>query len=68
MRNSVRGEQVHTSKLNADDIKLIRECVEHRDKLKKELSQYTNKSLAEKFDVHIRTMEKAVSGFTWGHV
>jgi hypothetical protein len=65
---AVRGEAIHTAKLCENDILVIREIVEYRNKLRAELSAITNKSLAVKYDVHQRTIDKVTSGFTWGHI
>lgn len=61
------GESLPHSKLTNDDVRLIRELVAHRNKLKAELAGLTNKELAGKFDVHYRTIEKVVHGDTWSH-
>ena len=63
-----RGEQLPHAKLDESDVRNIRELVDHREKLRAELKHLTNKSIASKFEVHIRTIDKVVSGFTWGHV
>ena len=64
----MRGEQQHCAKLTADDVRNIREIIAHREKLRKELSAITNKALAEKFDVHERTIDKITNRSTWAHV
>jgi len=63
-----RGEDLPQAKLTNDDVLLIREVVEYRNKLKEELSQMTNKKLAEKFDVHYRTIDRVTAGENWCHV
>jgi len=63
-----RGEELTQSKLTEEDIRMIRELVKYREKLKKEVAGLSNKALAEKFDVHQRTMDKAVRYETWRHV
>lgn len=68
-RNRVkRGEDLPQSKLSESDVRAIREIVEYREKLKSELKSLTNESLADKFEVHIRTIDKVTAGYTWGHV
>lgn len=68
-RNKVkRGEQLPQSKLTDEDVKIIRELVEYRDKIKKELSGLTNSALAEKFDVSQRTIDRITAGYGWAHV
>jgi len=49
-------------KLTKSDIRLIFQCVEYRNKLRAELAQLTNKSLAQKMGVHERTIDKIMSG------
>lgn len=68
MSNIKRGSELKQSKLNESDIKIILMAVSERERLRAEASQLSNKSLAKKFDVHYRTIEKIVSGATWRHV
>ena len=63
-----RGSQLPWSKLNESDVKMIRDLVEARNKLKAELSELTNKKIAEKFEVHVRTIDRITAGEGWGHV
>lgn len=63
-----RGEELPWAKLCDDDIKLIRQIVEDREELRRKASLLTNKKLAEKFNVHVRTIDAVTSGFAWGHV
>lgn len=63
-----RGESLPQSKLTESDVKLILKLVDERESLKKQASDLSNKKLAEKFDVHQRTIEKLLSGKTWRHV
>ncbi len=63
-----RGEELPYSKLTNADILNIRELVEYRENLKKELSSLTNAKIAEKFDVHLRTIDKVTAGVSWWHV
>ena len=63
-----RGEQLPQSKLNDDDVRLIHEAVELRNKLRAEASQLSNKSLAEKFGVHYRTIDRITALESWTHV
>lgn len=63
-----RGEDLPQSKLTEDDVRLINELVEYREKLKRELSNLTNAKIGEKFNVHRRTVERITSGRGWGHV
>jgi hypothetical protein len=63
-----RGAQLPHAKLTEDDVRLINSFVEEREQLKTRLKGMTNKSIADKFDVHIRTIDRITSGETWGHV
>ena len=68
-RNKVkRGSQLTQSKLDEDDIRIIRSAVEHREQLKAEAKALSNSSLADKFGVHVRTIDRITSGFGWTHV
>ena len=63
-----RGVELPQSKLTDDDVRNIRALVEYREKVKRELAGLTNAALAEKFDIHTRSIEKIVARETWGHV
>ena len=63
-----RGSQLPHAKLCEDDVRLILSLVEHREKLKREAKNLTNARIAEKFSVHIRTIDRITSGESWGHV
>lgn len=63
-----RGSDLPQSKLNEDDVRLIRGLVEHREYEKKKLAELTNAKIAEKFGVHIRTIDRITAGENWGHV
>ena len=63
-----RGSQLKHAKLCEDDVRLINGLIEHRDSLKKELKQLTNASIAEKFGVHVRTIDRISAGENWTHV
>jgi hypothetical protein len=64
----LRGSQLSHAKLDEHDVELIREIVEYRERLKQELKALSNASLADKFGVHIRTIDKITSGESWIHV
>lgn len=66
--NPARGERCHNAKLTKRDIKLLFQCVDERERLRKEASKLTNEKLAEKFEVHPRTIEKVLRRETWFHV
>lgn len=63
-----RGSQLPWAKLDEDDVALIREMVAEREQTKAWISQMTNAKIAEKFGVHVRTIDRVTSGENWGHV
>lgn len=63
-----KGSELTWAKLTEPDVKIILDCVDERNRLREEANRLSNKSLAEKFGVHIRTIDKVMSGETWGHV
>lgn len=63
-----RGDQLPHAKLTNDDVRNIRALIDHREELKRQASLLSNKRLAEKYNVHQRTIEKVSSGFSWSHV
>lgn len=64
-----RGSELPQAKLTEDDVRFCRELHEQGWHQIRQAYEYcTAKALAEKFGVHVRTMEKALSGISWGHV
>jgi hypothetical protein len=64
-----RGSELPWAKLTEDDVRFCRELHEQgRRQIRQALEYCTAKALAEKFAVHKRTMEKVLSGESWGHV
>lgn len=63
-----RGSELPQSKLTEHDVKLILDCVAERERLRDEANKLSNQALAEKFDLHIRTIEKITSRRSWIHV
>ena len=57
---SLRGNR-NAAKLTKHDLVLINSLIDHRESLKQDLKGLSNKSLAEKFDVHYRTIDR-ISG------
>lgn len=53
-------------KLTACDVQMIREAVTLRDTLRERASRLSNAALAKRFGVHECTVEKVISGNTWG--
>ena len=66
--NISRGTDHHNAKLTDDDIRLIRECVAERERLREEARQLSNESLAQKFDVSLRTIDRVTQCRGWIHV
>lgn len=64
----LRGSQLPQAKLHEDDVQLILQLVAHRDDLKRQLCLMTNERIAEKFNVHRRTIDRITAGEAWGHV
>jgi len=63
-----RGEALAWSKLTALDVHLIRQAVAERKRLKREASQLSNGSLARKFGVSKRAIDRVTNNETWAHV
>ena len=64
----LRGSQLPWAKLTEADVVLIRQIVEEREDMKRQLRWMTNAALARKFGVHLRTIDRVVNGENWGHV
>ena len=57
-----RGLDLPQTKLLPLQVQAIREAVEMRNKLRKEITdKYSNQALADAYGVHVRTIEKAIS-------
>ena len=67
-RNPARGLELPQTKLTPDDIRLIWELVAERERLKREAAQLTNAAIAQKFEVHQRTIDKVLTRKTHFHV
>lgn len=68
-RNKVkRGVDLPHAKLDEEDIRLIFAAVEERKRLRDEANRLSNKALAEKFGVHVRTIDKVTAYETWTHI
>ncbi len=63
-----RGSQLSHSKLDESDVTQIYGLVKYRNKLRTELASLTNAKIAEKFDVHVRTIDRVTAGENWSHV
>ena len=57
----LRGLDLPQTKLVPEDVIAIREAVEKREELRQYIKQnLSNEALAERFNVHVRTIEKAM--------
>jgi len=63
-----RGTELPQSKLTESDVNLIRELIDYRESLKREIKTMRNSDIAEKFNVHVRTIDRVSSGYTWSHL
>ena len=63
-----RGSDLPHSKLTDDDVRMILQIVEDREEMKRVLKGMTNAAIAHKFGVHVRSIDRVVTGETWGHV
>lgn len=63
-----RGSNLPQSKLTEDDVLIIRGIVDYREGLKAEISELTNAKIAEKFDIHVRTIDRITADESWTHV
>lgn len=63
-----RGSELPQTKLTDADVKLIRQCVLERERLREEANKLSNEALAEKFEVHIRTIDRVTQYRGWIHV
>lgn len=75
MNYHLRGSELPHSKLDEDDVRLIRQLVAERTELvrrarqlRDESRKLSNRRIAEKFGVTSRTIERLLSGEQWGHV
>lgn len=64
----VRGSEHPNAKLTEEKVREILAVVEERERLKLKLKGMTNAALARRYNVHLRNMDKIVSGETWSHV
>jgi len=64
-----RGDALPQSKLNEKLVRQIRrDYAEAREEIKRLQTHYSAKGLAKQYGVHVRTMDKVLTGETWGHV
>lgn len=63
---ALRGEELPQTKLNVDAIREIRAAQEKREDLRLHIKEnLSNEALAKKFNVHVRTIEKAIQYGSW---
>ena len=64
-----RGQDLPQAKLIDLDVIAIRSAVVQRQNLRNHIAQnLRNEALAQKFGVHVRTIEKVTQRETWGHI
>lgn len=64
-----RGESLPQSKLNERIVIEARDAhASGMDAIKEIHANYSIKALANHYGVHVRTMERAISGETWSHI
>ena len=63
-----RGSSVKGSKLTESDVLLILSLFKDREEMDRKRKQLTNKSIADKFGVHYRTIEKISQSKSWTHL
>jgi hypothetical protein len=63
-----KGSELPHSKMNEKLVKKIRGVVAERQRLRVVLSAMTNKALAERYQVHVRTIDRITAGENWSHV
>lgn len=63
-----RGSALPQSKIDESDVILIRQLIAERELLRRQASELTNAKLAEKFGVHVRSIDRISAGECWGHV
>lgn len=67
--NVKRGNELPQSKLDEEKVaKARRDYDRARMLIQRIQSRYSIKGIANHYGVHVRTMEKALSGETWSHL
>ena len=66
--NVLRGSALPQSKLTEEKVREIWQIVARRNALKAELSGMTNQAIANRYGVHIRTIDRVTALESWGHV
>ena len=64
-----RGEDLPQSRLTEESVIEARKLHEESRQAIRDLQDmFSAKGLARRYGVHVRTMEKALSGITWSHI
>ena len=63
-----RGSELPHAKLNEEKVRIIIDAVMRREELRKQLADLSNRALAERLGVHVRTVDRVTAGENWGHV
>jgi DNA invertase Pin-like site-specific DNA recombinase len=64
-----RGVDLPQSKLTEKEVREMRALnSEYRETVKKLTEAFSAKGLAERYGLHVRTVEKVLSGITWSHI
>ena len=63
-----RGTELPHAKLTETDVRLVLDAVAEREKLRSQARTLSNKALAERLGVHVRTIDRITAGENWGHV
>ena len=64
----LRGSKLPQSKLNESVVVEILNVVDKRNQLKAQLAELTNSKLAERYKVHVRTIDRVTNFENWTHV
>ena len=64
----LRGSQLPHAKLTESDVRLINQLIDERNELLRQAKSLTNAAIADKFGVHVRTIDRISTGESWGHV
>lgn len=64
----IRGTDHPLSKLTEDDVRLILAAVDERERLRAEANRLSNKSLAQRICVSLRTVDRITQAKGWKHV
>lgn len=63
-----RGSDLPHAKLNEKLILQIREEARWRDEMREKLKQHSNAAIARRYGVHLRTIDRVLTGEGWSHV